>query len=86
MEVWVRRAPRKGAVVATHQRVSIGNDEYVSHVIAAKMLGTSRQNVRKLAKVGKVGVYMTPGGLPRVRLADVERLVKEAITPATIGA
>jgi len=62
-------------------------DVYVDARTGARVLGPdiTRHQVRQLAARGLIGVREIPGVRNRFRLADLERIARESIRPATGG-
>jgi hypothetical protein len=60
-------------------------DVYVDAATGARVLGpdVTRHNVRQLAKRGLIGTRTIPGVRNRFKLADIERLARDSVRPAT---
>jgi excisionase family DNA binding protein len=62
------------------------NDKYITKSQACEMLDASYSRVNSLIERGILGTRQLPGGHVRLRLADVEALIKASIRPATTSA
>lgn len=64
--------------------IDTGRNEWGSAVEAACRAGIPVWAVRRLAKVGAIGVKQIPCGRPRYSIPDCVRIAEESVRPARI--